>query len=98
MEAEFWGSEECDRLFAMMLPQLRSFAEEHQPGAPVTSLTYSLMRSWLPGEGFSSKKKGPSAMLKRLWVKAEKQLIEWGAALPPPSSLEMMEKKRKNMY
>ena len=79
VEAELWGKQECDRLFAIMLPQLRSFAEEHQPGSPVTRLTYSLMRSWLPGEGFSSKKKGPSAMLKRLWVKAENQLIEWGA-------------------
>ena len=76
------ASEECDRLFEMMLPQLRCFAEEYQGGAPVTELTYGLMRSWLPGEGFSSKKKGPSAMLKRLWVKAEKQLIEWAAASP----------------
>ena len=76
-EADLWASEESDRLFAVMLPRLHDFAAQRQPGQISAELTPNLIRSWLPGEGFSSEKKGGSALLKRLRIKADVQLHEW---------------------
>ena len=76
-EADLWASEESDRLFAVMLPRLRDFAAQRQPGKISAGLTPNLIRSWLPGEGFSTGKKSGSALISRLRIKADVQLHEW---------------------
>merc|ERR1712167_397238 len=73
-----WRLEDCDRLFETMKPKLKEFVEQF-PGQKVDGLTYNVMRSWLPDEGLRcSSKKGPDAVLKRLWAMAEAQLRDWG--------------------
>eukprot|EP00928_Gymnodinium_smaydae_P072306 TRINITY_DN55687_c0_g1_i1.p1 TRINITY_DN55687_c0_g1~~TRINITY_DN55687_c0_g1_i1.p1 ORF type:complete len:567 (-),score=90.53 TRINITY_DN55687_c0_g1_i1:8-1708(-) len=84
-DADDWMSEECDRLFQLMSPHLKAFADGLEPGGEISGLTYNLMRSWLPGEGFSSTKKGASSMMKRLWGRAEAQLFDWGFRTPGAS-------------
>ena len=79
-EAAAWASEESDRLFAVMLPGLREFADQRQPGIISDGLTFKLIQSWLPGEGFSSSTRG-SAMLRRLRIKADAQLHEWSGVV-----------------
>ena len=79
-EAAAWASEESDRLFAVMLPGLREFAHQRQPGNISDGLTFKLIQSWLPGEGFSSSTRG-SAMLRRLRIKADAQLHEWSGVV-----------------
>ena len=73
-EAEPWNEEECDRLFRKLYIELQSYVVQ---GGQRENITYGVLRSWLPGEGFSASRK--AVTLKRLWARVERQLDEWDA-------------------
>lgn len=63
-----WVEEELERLFKLAKPHVQAYRDR---GGKRLDMSYPVIRSWLPDQGFSSTKKGASKMLQRLWPKLD---------------------------